>query len=59
MMLEDNAIYLGDGLYAEDGGHGEFRVFAYNGFNVTNRVFLNTNMIKKLAELAGWKVSKQ
>lgn len=44
-------IYLGDGLFVEDQGY-QFRLFASDGIQTTNEVWLDRSMISKLAQLA-------
>lgn len=44
-------IYLGDGLYAEEGSWpGEACVYASNGLTRTNQVYLDAEMLQSLYE---------
>ncbi len=44
-------IYLGDGLYAEDQGY-QIRLYASNGLEATDEVFLDREMLEKLNKWA-------
>lgn len=42
--------YLGDGLYAEYNGRDDICIYASNGIDRTNSVYLDIQMLKKLTE---------
>lgn len=45
--VKKEPIYLGDGLYAEDQGY-QIRLYASNGLETTNEVYLDREMLAKL-----------
>lgn len=47
----EKRTYLGDGLYAEDEGY-RIRLYASNGIETTNEVFLDDHM---LVTLMSWR----
>lgn len=51
-----NATYLGDGLYAEWNGEA-FELFAHDGLDVRDRVFLDLNVLEAFFKYAEKKLN--